>query len=723
MGNVIPIGRAKKGFSRAVSVDNLQALYEADLQRSCIPIKAAELLGFKLLSTPDELWAALNPRHGDERPADFTAVGYTIPYPAPDGSYLNFIRVRKLAGDFLGDSGRKYDQPPNSTAHPYVPFPLLNLPSPDKKTGKIHLTGEIIITEGEKKSVGASLLGIPTIALGGVWNFKSKKQHLLMLPELLEWFDWSEADVSFAFDVDVYGNDDVRYAMHQCKAAMRKTFKPKSLSTIELTAEATNDKIGLDDWLCACDGSPKKVLAAFQAIKRTPDPASVLFRLFNSQYTYSRVTSKFFDWKARSFKTDKAIVELAQSEGLLLRADGTEEISAVKLWMQDRDTRTTNAHDVLYLPGKESRFFADERDAEETCNMWRASTLEPIEYKGKKADKRRLALFLDYFDTLTQRLTDEERAWFLWWLSYPLRHVGAKMKSGAFLWSSRQQVAGKSGLKNILTPIYGTENVFHLDGSSLMQPWNSYVQSQLLFIEEVFMPSYGERNAASQRMKTLITENTVDLVQKYIPNRNVPNVCNVIATSNHENGLVLTPDDARLFVVHGPETKIEAWPKANFTQLYRWLRKEDGIAQVYGYLLSVSDEGRLPSDFPPKTEAWHSAANYAQGKDGPLGDVIKRLIDSPEDLMSTSKKKLRSRDLFEPQELVNAINAYAWEHRLQFRTALSTQILGQHLRNTLPKREALKVHGKQITLYAVFRRKEWQKADKQAWRKHLMDHT
>lgn len=59
----------------------------------------------------------------------------------------------------------------------------------------------LIITEGELKANCACKLGIPTLALGGVWNFRSAKEGLPIIPDLSE-LPLKETVVYIVYDSD-----------------------------------------------------------------------------------------------------------------------------------------------------------------------------------------------------------------------------------------------------------------------------------------------------------------------------------------------------------------------------------------------------------------------------------------------------------------------------------------------------------------------------------------
>lgn len=105
-----------------------------------------------------------------------TSPGYVIPYYGIDGKRQPFYRVR-LFNPLPG--GAKYLQPPETSTYVYFPkqfhtqLQLLG----EGKLPRAKLNGHkpyIIICEGEKKAAKAAKEGFLAIALGGVYNWKSR---------------------------------------------------------------------------------------------------------------------------------------------------------------------------------------------------------------------------------------------------------------------------------------------------------------------------------------------------------------------------------------------------------------------------------------------------------------------------------------------------------------------------------------------------------------------
>ena len=109
--------------------------------------------------------------------------GYVIPYYSLTGQAMKYYRVR-LVGAAEEFAGVKYKQAGASQNHVYFP------PKFGEVVQEMHrgwrgryLSLErpcVLIVEGEKKAVAATKLGVPTVAIGGVYSWKNRN---IILPK------------------------------------------------------------------------------------------------------------------------------------------------------------------------------------------------------------------------------------------------------------------------------------------------------------------------------------------------------------------------------------------------------------------------------------------------------------------------------------------------------------------------------------------------------------
>lgn len=195
------------------------------------------------------------PNAADADPAFRRGPAISIPYMTPEGEPVlmpsaggqvsPMLRVRYLT-DQIGKDGKalRFHQPPGSGVHIYFPqgvedisWPAI-LENPD---------WGVVITEGEIKALAASLAGIPTIALGGVWNFSESNSGALH-PDLQR-LARGGREVFIAFDSDLAEKPEVDAA--RGKLYMELTRAGGQVYGVNLPNAEDGSKQGLDDFIVA----------------------------------------------------------------------------------------------------------------------------------------------------------------------------------------------------------------------------------------------------------------------------------------------------------------------------------------------------------------------------------------------------------------------------------------------------------------------------------------
>jgi hypothetical protein len=94
--------------------------------------------------------------------------------------------------------------PPRLYVPPFPPF--TNGEWPD----------ELWVTEGEKKSVAATVAGIPTLGLSGVWSWRSRggDDHVAVRPDVRA-VPWRGRSVLLVYDSDITPDHKARPAFHR----------------------------------------------------------------------------------------------------------------------------------------------------------------------------------------------------------------------------------------------------------------------------------------------------------------------------------------------------------------------------------------------------------------------------------------------------------------------------------------------------------------------------
>lgn len=283
-----------------------------------------------------------------------TTDGYVIPYYHIDGKPLPHYRVRLFSFD------PKYKQPKETSNYVYFPKGFFAL-----SKGKPY----ILITEGEKKAALAVKKGFPTVALGGVDNWRnrqlivpasteftqSQQKVNAKLPagseisedlasslaigvqELIDYAAHNNKHLIFAYDTD--GNH-VKYQVQRAAATFAFDLRFRGIAfnhirQIILPSLPSSSKIGLDDLLMHDGGHNQLTVLIANCLKqRSAFPQHPSVRDFlNKRLQKSKLSRKETQAVAIAVLSD------LDSNGLRLRSD--QELQTY--YFDHRDNRLLKA--------------------------------------------------------------------------------------------------------------------------------------------------------------------------------------------------------------------------------------------------------------------------------------------------------------------------------------------------------------------------------------------
>lgn len=170
------------------------------------------------------------------------AWGAALTFPFLDAA--GDIVLRRVKPDnppMRGGKPAKYLSPTGAVTRLYVP--------PGVHAVLDDVTPELIITEGEKKSLCASQHGFPCVGLVGVDCWHERKSSSL-IPDLAA-ITWNNRRVFIAFDSDAMDNANVRRA--EVMLADTLTRRGAIVRVVRLPSTPDGAKVGLDDFLVAND--------------------------------------------------------------------------------------------------------------------------------------------------------------------------------------------------------------------------------------------------------------------------------------------------------------------------------------------------------------------------------------------------------------------------------------------------------------------------------------
>jgi hypothetical protein len=185
--------------------------------------------------------------------------------------------------------------------------------------------------------------------------------------------------------------------------------------------------------------------------------------------------------------------------------------------------------------------------------------------------------------------------------AFILQHPGVKINHAIVLLGG--QLNGKDTFLQPFVDAIGEHNINPISGLELGGTFNNEMTKQMLRINE--MPSSDKRDNY-EKMKPLLAAppNTLRINDKNTPVYWIPNIINVIITTNLINAIALADDDRRFDVVQtqlateGTKEEVGAF----YTAHHRWLR-DGGSAAVAAWLLARDVSAFNPHQAPPRTAA------------------------------------------------------------------------------------------------------------------------
>lgn len=543
----------------------------------------------------------------------------------PHRSDVPFYRVRYLERDPTFSSTTK--KPPNYVQPAKTP-PMAYLPTIGQYDWKAIAADpevEIIITEGELKAAAACMQGYPTLGMGGVYAFKDVKNGRFFLKELEE-FAWVQRTVYICYDSDFVENTMVTSAINSLCDELQE--RGAFVKVVMLPNVGSGKKTGLDDYFLVHGNED------FDLLLQQADELGMTRVLWdmNKELIYvnnpgmvvvmddgQKMAPGLFK-EHSTWSTLSAPMRRIVKDHVL-----TEKTSGAAVWLRWPLRRA--AKRMTYAPGQERITENNE------YNLWPGWGCAPA-----KGDVK---LFIELIDFLFADMEPKSKEWFLNWLAYPIQHPGYKMFSAVIV-HGLQQGTGKSLVGYTMRRIYG-DNWKEITDKDLESDYTQWAENrQFIMGDEI---TGRDNRAFASTLKRIITQQTMTINIKHLPQYEVPDVMNYYYTAQHVDSFFLEDTDRRFFVAEqiGP-------PMAEvfYTRYWEWLQKGGGSA-VFQWLL----DRKIPATFNPAGPAMRTAAKermIVAGK-GELSAWVHALKQNPDEYLMFGNMR-HTKDLYTAADIM-----------------------------------------------------------------------
>lgn len=551
-------------------------LAKADLLRSGISTNEAEVA--ELVST----------KNAAEYCEDFRPVqGLIIPYIDPwtdeymqyekDGETYDFCRVRYLdppqtTKGFKKKKHIRYGQPKDSGVHPYFPITA----EVDWPEVLRDISTSIMITEGEKKAMVGCLEGIPTVGLGGVYNFTNDGELLDTLAQA----EWEGRAVYICYDSDAANNPKIKVAEGRLATELSMN-RGANVFLVRLPDSKSGAKVGLDDFVLDKGSDALHDLLTAAPEMRGIDRAVIEL---NSEAAWIEREGLILD-----MRTDTWLKKADFTKGSEFSTRVVESVNA-----QMKPIRISVADAWLTHP--HARRYAD--------TVFRPGTADravPLvgggvaynRFRGLSGLAGDVTPFFDLYDHIMSR-TDEFDQDLIWkTICWKIQNLGKMVNLGLMLLGT--QGGGKTLFCDILAKMVDPYSTV-ISSKMLASEFNEWVETSLIVVMNEAKDSALKWNM--ETLRTYITDDTQPCRALYRPTRQVRNNGFYIFNSNQRKAGAFPDKDRRMIVIECADKHTKG--REFYGPIWEWFRNE-GPKKLLHWMQNYDLEGWRPPHEAPET--------------------------------------------------------------------------------------------------------------------------
>lgn len=256
-----------------------------------------------------------------------------------------------------------------------------------------------------------------------------------------------------------------------------------------------------------------------------------------------------------------------------------------------RDSYVGATLKLTYDPAHPADRIVKMEDGTRAVNLYMPPTI-----RANEGDFQLWTDFLDYMFPHPGDRMEVKR-----WVATLMARSDVRIGYGMLVVSEVQGV-GKTTLGNILQKIVGPHNTaFPSDADIVDSPFNGWLdRKRLIIVNEIYA---GQSWKAYNKLKSLVTDRSLDINVKYMRQVTLPNWAHFFLCSNEKMALKLEGTDRRWLV---PEVTEKLWPKDKYKELYQWLDR-GGYQIILHWAQTFEKRGEgtyvSPSDHAPMSKS------------------------------------------------------------------------------------------------------------------------
>ena len=373
-------------------------------------------------------------------------------------------------------------------------------------------------------------------------------------------------------------------------------------------------------------------------------PAAIIKRLLEPRLVLVTGQSAYFDLESNNGELLSAFT-VQHTFCPLLPVIRTETKTGVKITKIDpieylKESKTKQVVSNVGLHPGEGRFF--EEDNRRFVNRYSPPNIEL---------KRPMPRELDAFNFMWSRIQDPVlQKWLKQFFAHALQKPGVKIRTAPLLWSEQTGTGKNTIMRELPGRLFGEKWISDMTGGVLNSQFNDQLgETWWLYLDELRAgTNKSERIATTNRIKSWITDNTIQIHPKGRKPYSIRNRLQLTASSNFDDAIQIDNHDRRWAIGEILGTPLRDDESLN---LYDFLNSDRAPGVLRTIFYDVSLTGFRPDGRAPDTVAKKVMIQAG------LGNAESLLVEK---IMSGANPF--HRDVFELSEVTPFLSAHALSH-------------------------------------------------------------